>query len=409
MEKPAINEIRILLGSARASVANDHVWSFGHRPPGEDVAPRLLDELPTAQRYLVIVPCQRVALFRVTVPVGPRRKVREALPFLLEDRLAEPIERYEIWPLDLTTDEEGMIWLAVLERDWLAGVRTALARIRHGELRWVVAGWGWPTAPAWQLRVEGEQTILNRHGIDPITVPTSTLLETIDLALGQSSQPRAIHYDASREPTIAEQLKSFCAARNLAVQEVILPAALNADYTRCPHSLLKQTRSPLRREWESVFSFSAWPRWRPLAWCVGGWIAVELVALFLHWGLLSYEHRRLNNEATTLYREIAGPQATIVNPLLQMRRTFQDRRHIEGKQAPDDFLPLLTGVSTLLPSSVKQIAELGYEKGRLKISVPAQIGASLAHLSKTLREAGWKVQASASSNGQHWNILVSRS
>lgn len=422
MEKPAIDEVRILLGAARAGSAHDHVW--GRAGDRGEVAPRLLDELPAAERYLIIVPCQRVSLFCVPMPAGPRRKVEEALPFLVEERLLEPIERYEVWPLWPAQGAPDQLWLAVLERDWLAGVRSALARIGSGEVRWVLAGWGWPggednadaaSAALWQLRADDGGAIFNAHGVDPRLLPLPGLAEFLALALAQAApaeRPVELRFDvadAAADATAAG-LEDFCKTHQLRARRVALPDPLQADYDACPHSLLRQTRSPWRREWSALFSRAAWPRWRPAAYVALALLGFELAAPALSWGLLSVEHGRLRDEANALYRELAGPQATIVNPLLQMRRAFQNRRHADGKSAPDDFVPLLADVSAVLPATLRQFSELAYDNARLRIVVPAPAGGdlSLGSVSQSLRDAGWAVKAAATPDNSRWTFVVSR-
>lgn len=423
MEKPAIDEVRILLGAARASSAHDHVWC--RTGDSAELGLRLLDELPPAERYLVIVPCQRVSLFCVPMPAGPRRKVEEALPFLVEERLLEPVERYEVlalWPA--APGAADKLWLAVLERDWLAGVRNALGRIGSGEVRWVLAGWGWEggegaagstdaaavSAPVWQLRADGNAAIFNARGIDPRLLPLAGLAEFLALAWAQATpaeRPGELRFDVADAATAAA-LEDFCKTHQLRARPLSLPDPLRADYDACPHSLLRQTRSPWRREWSALFSRAAWPRWRPAAYAALALLGLELAAPALSWGLLSIEHSRLRNEATALYRELAGAQATIVNPLLQMRRAFQNRRHADGKSAPDDFVPLLAGVSSILPANLRQFSELGYENARLRIVVPAAAGASLNSVSQSLRDAGWAVKSSATADNSRWTFIVSR-
>jgi type II secretion system protein L len=420
LEKSAIDEVRILLGAARASSAHDHVWC--RSGDSVELAPRLLDELPPAERYLVIVPCQRASLFCVPMPPGPRRKVEEALPFLVEERLLEPVERYEVWPLWPAAAGAGdKLWLAVLERDWLAGVRAALGRIGSGEVRWVLAGWGWESgevnidaaaasAPMWQLRADGDGVTFNANGIDPRLLPLAGLAEFLALAWTQAApaeRPNELRF-AVADAATAAGLEVFCKTHQISARALSLPDPLRADYDACPHSLLRQTRSPWRREWSALFSRTAWRRWRPAAYAALALLGLELAAPALSWGLLSIEQGRLQSEATALYRELAGAQATVVNPLLQMRRAFQNRRHADGKSAPDDFIPLLAGVSSVLPANLRQFSELAYDNARLRIVVPAAPGASLNSVSQTLRDAGWAVKASATSDNSRWTFIVSR-
>ena len=415
-------------------MAQDHlwcVWPAAGAVPAWHLLDELQDKAPSATHYLVIVPTQRALLFQVPLPPGPRRKWLPALPFLLEEHLLEPVERYEVWPLDDAPAPAGMLWLAVLERDWLSDVRAALSRIKQGELRWVLAGWGWPTESAWQLRLEAEkraphdsipllEVLLNRRGVDPLLLPlmpesadgslsvAAQLSALLDMALTGVSVPTLLHYDVSAYPAAAAPLEEFCKTHQITAQAVQLPAAWQADFAQCSYSLLRQTSSVWRREWVLLFSRATWPRWRAALWVAAACLVLELMGLLAQWGTLTLEQRDLRQRAVEEYRALAGTQAAVVNPLLQMRRAYRTRRHAEGKTSEDDFLPLLTQASILLPTSLQTMSELSYEGGRLRVVLPAQSAEALPRLVSDFKAAGYSLSASATPDRSRWILLLSR-
>lgn len=409
-----MNEVRIRLGAKRSAVAEDHLWSFAPEPGAAAAPPALLDSLPAAERYVVIVPAERVTLYRLDLPKGPRARVLAALPYQLEERLIEPVEHCEFVPVD-GSESDGRLWLAVFERDWLAGVRAALARIARGEVRWVVAGWGWPPpdrdAPGWRLRCDPDQALLSRGGPDLVRLPAAGLELALDHALehalGADGAP-TLHVDAGGDPARLARLAAWAERRRVDLRATSLPDEWHADYARCPWSLFQQRRSRCRRALSRLGSAAAW---RPAAWGIGALAGLEIVAALAAWGSASATVGRQEREAAALLRETLGSAVPVVDPLPQLRRHYQARRHAAGQRSGDDFLALLAALSADLPPQFGRAAEVVYERGRLRLAfdaaaVPAGLrGDALARL----RAAGWTVDAALSADQRRWTVQAGRS
>lgn len=77
------------------------------------------DVLPSDSRVTVLVPAERVALHRVELPVRRTAELRQAVPFALEDRLAEPVEslHFAMGTRDGAAVEVAVV-AAALMHDW---------------------------------------------------------------------------------------------------------------------------------------------------------------------------------------------------------------------------------------------------------------------------------------------------
>jgi general secretion pathway protein L len=424
-----VSEIRVALAASRSAVAEDHLWAASDTRGARSgaaiagVTPALLDAIPVAEAYVIVVPAERVAFRRVAFPAGPRAKAMAAVPFLLEDGLIEPPEHYEFFVLDESAKQiaGSVVNVAVLERDWLAAARLALARIDRGEVRWVVEGWGWPSADGvWQLRIDERGALLAQGGPTVVRMPLANLEAMLDLALGDPAAPKpaALEFDAAADPAAGDRLRAWAERRGIAARRVVLPDAWRTDCAQSPWTLFRQSRSHTRQAWRDLATPS---RWRAVAWGVAALAAVELLGLLAGWAVLEARVSASQKESVELFRSVAGPNAAIVDPLLQMRRLHRAQAHREGSASEDDFLPLLAAVGEALPREFGRIGEMGFEDGRLRLVIQRTAAAGAAAsvagpgtsaldaAVQRLRRGGFRVDAVASPDATRWTLSVGRS
>lgn len=388
-----MRELRIRLGSSRNANSADHLWREAGGPPRSERP--WSGSLPEADRHVVFVPPERATVVEITPPPLSPRKLEQALPWLVEAQLIEAVEHYELVRQEAGS---GLLRVVALERDWLAEVRRQLAAIGHGEVDWVLAGTHWRLPDGdWAIRAEGEQVLLALGGSRVIAAATATLNETLRSLLGAEGstgvrRPAAIHHlglDASAlaamEPVAAGAGISLVAAT---ANE--LPDEFDGDVTGAP-TLFAQRRSALRKAFGELAS---WPRWRAAAIIVALLVGVELVAPLLRWGQLAFEEKQLREAATSLFRDVAGERAVVVDPWLQMRRLDQGVQHAQGRAVADDLLPLLDTVARLMPAGVGPASEVRFAERRLELvfigdAAPA-VEAALPELIQALRAKGWK-------------------
>ena len=401
-----MSTVRIVLSSARNAVATDHLW----QQEGSAAHPALLDSLPTADRYQVVVPPERIRLCCPTIPAGPQRKALAALPFLIEEQLAEPLEHYEIVALPQLPASQGKIWLAALERDWLATSRAALASITQGEIDWVVEGWQWPVRDTWSLRLEGQRTLLSRGGPDRVALPTAWLIPALTAAHGTSriDTLELAVIASDNAASAAAALSHWCAEHQIALREVSaneLADVWGGRFDTVPWRLFEQRRSSLRRTWQTLRQPASWR-------LAGGLIAlalvVELVGALVWWGVLA---QRINTDraaSVAVFREMAGPTAVVVDPLLQARRLLQTQRHAAGLPVERDFLPLLAALGEQLPAGIPSPTEIQYDAQRLRLTYAKASTPTLQTFATRLRSTGWIAETTISQDGHQVVLLVSR-
>lgn len=123
--------------------------------------------------------------------------------------------------------------------------------------------------------------------------------------------------------------------------------------------------------------------------------AALLVAVLAtaQWIWLERQASDYRQHVVTRFRQ-AFPQATLVDPLLQMRRQVDNARRQAGQLADDDFLRLLGPLASLTPNEAGQLGEIRYEQGRLHLLSQLD-AAALGRLAEAGRSQGLRLIAEA--------------
>lgn len=392
-----MRELRIRLGTGRSANAADHFWRDADGAPGSERP--WGGGLPEAERTVVIVPAERATVVALAPPPLSERKLAQALPWLVEAQLIEPVEHYELLRIGGPAGD-GLLCIVALERDWLAEVRRQLSAVRQGDVEWVLAGSYWRLpAGSWGLRVDGDRALLSMGGTEVIAAASATLADTLralvsgggDSAGRRPREIRCLGLDLEAREAIAGALSGTSVAL-VEAPDRDLPDAFDADLPQAP-VLFAQRRSALRQAFTDLL---AWPRWRAAAGVLAVLAAVEVLAPLIRWGQLRLEENRLRDSATAVFREVAGERAVVVDPWLQMRRLDQGSQHAQGRAVADDLLPMLDAVTRLLPDGIGPASEVRYSERTLEMVFGGEaaraVSASLPALTDALRAKGWKCQ-----------------
>ncbi len=381
-----MNEPLLHLGDAGAAL-----WLEGelYQGPLADLASRL-----QGRPARVFVPSQHVFLARVEVPPGNRQKLLRAVPYTLEDHLAEDVERLHFAVGE--RDETGRLAVAVVARRdmdrWIAALNDAgiLYRAMHPDLFLLpleAGGWSVTT-------LEGIARV--RSGpADGFAGDQDNLTELLRLRLREQGEPPA-------------RLDLWLCPDPIALGD--LGAAIPVHTHRCPHllalgadgtpldgaiDLAQGDYSPSQR-WSRL-----WRPWRLAAGLAAAWVIVHL-------GLLAWDNARLAREQAALrerieavYRQAFPDARKVVNPRVQMTRRLE--RLKQGGSQTGDFLALLGRVAPFLAADGVEIASVRYKQGTLDVEVRVPSLAALDRLKGRLEKEAQvvaEIQSAAAREGK---------
>jgi len=309
-----------------------------------------------------------VLLERVIAPPSQRRRLGQALRYLVEEVALPDPERLHVAAAPGTAPDA--LCLGIVDRQWLSEV---LGRLRGAGLfpdaaypesllptlmphTWTVV---WRESDAFVRTSESEAYSLDTT--DGSSAPSNLGL-ALEAARASGAAPHALVVRCARE-TRPPDLEAWSAALGLPVE--LGPEWHWADAQRRPALELLQGEFTVRG------SAVPWVRrLRRPAILTGALIVLASFALALDWGSKVRERNALLAEMHSIYRETFGDKATIVDAPLQMTRALAELRQRSGEVAPGDFLALLGVAADLLsPSSRRGVRLLAYDGTTLSITL----------------------------------------
>lgn len=316
------------------------------------------------QRFVVLAPAEAVLLAQVSVPARDRRRVLQALPYMLEDRLVQDIELLHF--AVGAREPGGELNVAVVERTqldrWLERLRGAGIEpdaVLPETLALPYEG------GAWTVLVDGPVTIVRTgpqagFALDSDNVE-ALLAHALDEA-GDARPQRLLVY-------VGDDIVGAWTAP-AGVDAQMRPLDEDALVTMAQHVDERASIDLLQGEYNRREQFGR--LYRP-------WIAsaaVLAVLLVAYTGMLVHDFVNLSREADRLqqaieqtYRE-AFPDATrIVNPRVQMERGLAALRGGAGADA-GGFLDMVHASAPLLKQTDSAVLQrVSYRERRLDLAL----------------------------------------
>jgi len=333
----------------------------------------------------VLVPGEDVLLTLATVPTRNRQRMLKALPYALEEQLAEEIEaaHLAVGP----ASSSGQLAVAVVARARLDGWLEVLRAGGVEPDRMLPETLALPRDEAgWRVLVEGRRALVRTGDAAGFAADRDNLLPLLRAALEETEAAAPARILVSGDdPSAADEIRA--AAADLAGSVAADPEPASAltllarGATRGP--LLDLLQGPYDRRG----SIANWLKpWRAAA-------AVALLWLLVEAGLLINDYQHLKADQVALaegieavFRETLPEVQKIVNPQVQMERAL---RSLQPTAGGDGFLQLLVETGEVLrglPGS--RLIAVGYRGGRLDLDLEVPDLQALDRLKQDLSQRG---------------------
>ncbi|MBI5460982.1 MAG: type II secretion system protein GspL [Gammaproteobacteria bacterium] len=313
------------------------------------------------RRVVVLVPGTEVLLTRVTVPTTNRQRARKAIPFALEDLLAEDIDGLH-FALG-ARDAEGHWPVAVVARARMD------AGLRHLHEAGILPDCLLPEALALPLAagsggllLEADGALLRDQPWSAQVLAPETLPAVMELLISRNEAgiDLQVWHCGGELPAWLERVSAKVESCNEGVLNVFaagLAQAEELDLLQGPYSRKEQYGR-------------LWRPWRAAA-------AVLLIGVVVSAIQLGLRHRALQTESTALATQIeavykqAFPGGRVVNPRAQMEQQLKSLRRQQGGVG-DDFLGLIAqlgGVFAATPGI--ELTGANFRDGYLDVELTA--------------------------------------
>jgi general secretion pathway protein L len=358
--------------------------------PLDDAAP-----LAAARRTVVLVPSVRVLRTRADVPVKGAARVAQALPFALEDVLADDVEDLHFAAGARLADDQ--VAVAVVRRDcmdnWLA--RLAAAGIRPQAVC-AEADAVPDIAGNSTLLVEDHQALLRDPGSDPVVGEPGSLDGLLELWL---AQPRPAGDDGAAPPRHLQVYDATVDGLANGLWERFQDRVASIEVRRLPDGALLRlaagiVTSPGVNLLQGAYATrntlgSHWQRWRLAATLVAA-LAATVVATA---GADAWRLRRESAALEAAIREAAAFTFPGVDPATDLRALVSAR--LEGAAGAASgtrgrrFLDTMQTIAVAVAKTGNaRIEGLNYRAGVLELQVRAPNAESLDSIRKFVVEAG---------------------
>ncbi|MEO8223713.1 MAG: type II secretion system protein GspL [Gammaproteobacteria bacterium] len=347
------------------------------------------------RRTVVLVPSARVLRTRVDVPLKGAARIAQALPFALEDVLADDVE--DLHFAAGTRFPDGQVAVAVVRREWLDGWQARLVTAGIPcEAMYADSDAVLDIAGTSTLVLEEQHAMLRDPGSDPVMSDLATLDGLLELWL---AQPRPAGADGAVPPRNLQVYDATVEGLPNTVWEGLQDRVTSLEVRRLPDGALLRlgaaiVTSPgvnlLQGDYAQRTSMgSHWPRWR-LAAALAASLAAAVIAT------AGADAWRLKQESAALDTEIraaAGFTFPGTDPGGNLRAVVADRlggsNSAASSPASRQFLRTLQTVAVAVAKTGNATIEgINYRAGVMELQVRAPSADALDTIRKFVAEAG---------------------
>jgi len=346
------------------------------------------DELPAADRLILLLPATDVLLVPANVPPLALPKLRLALPNLVEDRLVQDAQQCHIalgprlgaapargWRAPRESQPRALM---IADRAWVRFLLDTFGTHKHRTCHLLPAQLCLPfetpvaVAPAAEAAANGERAEPSLDTPAANAAVVNAAPATIGLDVAPPSDPDApVAVDITVRTGPAEGYGLRLLPANVANWLAIAPTPASLMVSPALRSLAPELAPGLSADpaaatldwsvWAAgarnalasgdadlcQFDFARggvagvnWSVWRlPIALAVL-LVVVQLIGMNARWLTLRAEQKRLDTAMRAQLQTAFPNTPVILDPPAQMRRQVEQLRLAAGKSAPEDFLPL---------------------------------------------------------------------
>ena len=343
-----------------------------------------LTHLPRQYRQLIVlIPSTDILLTHAFLPTKQRQKIIQALPYVLEENLAEDIEdlHFALGQRDATSGEQHV---AIVSRQRIEAYLKLLADKQLTPTMIIPDVLALPhTANSWTITFF-EELALIRTGLQTgFAIEVENLNTLFPLALAEHEvSPQQLMVLTGPNVDIPTELYGL----GLPIVEEKNPITTLAWFNHYSQAInLLQGHYSLKTK-----TTNFWRPWWLTLILVGLLGSVEIMKEIIEFQQLQQQREQLNQQMQTLYRNTFPEAQRIVNPRVQMEQQLQQlRATLTTDQSNPHFLALLTPVSgTLSRTANLKLKQVDYHQGRLNLYIEIASFQALEQLKTKLNTLG---------------------
>ncbi|MEJ2142145.1 MAG: type II secretion system protein GspL [Gammaproteobacteria bacterium] len=341
---------------------------------------------------VLIIPSEQVLITSVHLPGKNPARLRQALPYALEDQLISDIEN-QYFILGPKTREKTYA-VAVVEKAYLDSILTALneAGIYPGSV--FPESLLLPFSESSLTLIEDNNRIIVRYGLyNGFACDRDNLELIIKSLLDDESQDvkKIIFYGAT---DVLSELE-----RPVEYEQHDFPRTI---ISLLYHDSVKELNLLPRQFVHREKLDKKLKQWLPAAAMLVAWIVIQLSVQVYDYYQLKKQDRVLQASLEKIYRQAFPESKRIVNVEVQMRQKLKELREKSGR-AQSGFTEMMVKSAPILKKAPGlKLQSLRYHDGRMDIDLEIRDLQSLEQLKENLIKAGnWEVEIQSASSAEN--------
>jgi general secretion pathway protein L len=352
-------------------------------------------ELAPHRKVICLVPGEEILLLNVNIATRSRQQLIKAIPFTLEEDLADDIETLHFAPGARQAD--GKHPVAIVSRALMDALCSDLSAANILPAAIIPEPLSLPLPPSgWSLLVEDTRVVL-RHA------------EYKGLALEKDNLNEWLNRVFSELDVKPELIRIYRCDTNPEKPLVFELPVEQQEYYETPLKVLstgldeKHSINLLQGDYKTDTGIGKLLRpWRFAAVLLGIWLGLQLSSASVEFWRMLHEHDALQARIEKLFRDTFPEVKRIVNPRVQMEQRLKALLGAQQDTGNTGFLALLNASGQAIKTFQGiRIDTFNYRQGKLVISLQANDFQSLEKVKQRLQKDGFIVDIeSADTSGK---------
>lgn len=298
-------------------------------------------------RVSVLVPGADVLLAQVELPAMKAQRLAKAVPFALEEQLAEDVDALHVAVGQ--QDKQGRVSNAVVSRSrlesWLAQLKVAGLHADVMTPEMFAVHWEQDDAAEqsrWSMMLDGQRGLLRTGAQTGLAFDMNNLSSVLQACIDDAGDDLpttlkvivcedAVDDNNSFESSDAYQkLAEMCAAQkidlSLDVRDEVRSVTLAQSFDEQHAINLLQGDYSRKQQLEKLLR-----PWRPAIILLGLWLLMQVSLFAVEYNRLSTSSSELKEQIEAVYRDAFPQSRNIVNPKVQMQRGLEKLRSGGGQ------------------------------------------------------------------------------
>ncbi len=364
---------------------------------------------------IVLVPATEVLTTTVDIPVRGGARLRAALPFALEEHVAEDVEALHF--ASGTRRDNGQLPVAIVAREQIDSWITSLEEAGISASRLVPENYGLARIPGTaSVLVDGELVFFNDGGDTEFALQGGKPSDALVMAGLLTDK----HHDSEEDDESTGHLLVYCQAddeEKLSHEWIALRQELHSvDINLLPDGALPRLAVTVAsghgvnllqgRYGEKTDYRAQFKPWQSAAALLLGLFIAGFAAKGVDYYRLTQEEASLREQFTVEYRQIRpGDSRAVVDPVNAVRSI---RQGLGSASGPQVFLPSLRQLSeAMAQNSSARVETISYRAGIIDVRITSPDVATLDNIQKAVSASG-EFQASIQSTDQVADQISSR-